>query len=574
VLWRRTIGGVVYATPELAGGVVVVGTGDTGLVHGLDPATGDERWRLPLGGRLGSGMAATDGLVYLPSYDGHLYAAEASSGLLRWQYVAGGPLDSAPLVDGDRVYLKLADDRVFALGCADGQVLWRTAGSGRPLTDKPSNWSPLRLAGQRLLFGSLDGRLHALDTADGRPVWTSAAGGERPAPPSPAGEFGYAGGKDGALEAIDLTDGRAVWAWRPDQAVKAGLLSGIMWPPVIAAGRLYASSLDGHLYAFEGLADAAAWQELQAIRGPDRPVGAGWPANLPLLTGGGLTPTDAEIEAVRAVGRRVRGFVVWESNRDGAWDLYRLGTDGGGFRRLTHFGDRPSPLSYDGELRPRVSPSGREVLFCHGRRDGPPEAWLVSADGAAPRRVAEGLPLTWLADGSGFYLLRARRLQRYDRATGAVSQVSSVALPLEGGEAAVSGGVSPDGRGLCLGQGTTVQYFSLGLGRATASERGSSPQLTADGWYLYWVAGPGDFRVMELRTGATETIGGGPPAKFAAGDCPTVAADQRWLAYAAGDGQSRELFLQELDGWRAVGVPVRLSWHPADDRWPSLWVAP
>lgn len=566
VLWRHTLGGVVYATPAVEGGVVVIGTGDTGVVYGLDPATGDERWRLPLGDRMGSGLAAADGMLYLPSYDSHLYAAEASSGLLRWQFVAAGPIDSAPLVDGDRLYLKLADDRVYALNRSDGKLLWSTPGSGRALTSKPSNWSPLRMAAGRLVFGSLDGRLHALDPADGKPVWASAAGGERPSPPTPAGEFGYAGGKDGSLEAIDLDDGQSVWAWRPDQAVKSGLLSGIMWPPVADGTRLYASSLDGHLYAFEGVADRSAWAEANAIRLPDRPVGEGWPANLPLLCGPGLAPTDAEIEAVRELGRRVRGFVVWESNRDGGTDLYRLGTDGGGFRRLTRFGERRTAMSWDGDLRPQISPSGREILFCYGRREGPPEAWLVSADGVAPRKLADGRPLSWSPDGSGCYLLRERRLLRWERATGEVAEVGAGTLPFDGSEPGLVGAVSPDGRGVCLGDGRTVQYFSLGLGRAVFSQAGSSPRLTTDGWYVYWLT-DGELQLAELRTGVPRAID-----LRAAGPVDTVhvSPDQRWLAYSA----NGTLSLQELDAWRLVGGPVRLSWHAAADRCPAIWVAP
>lgn len=568
VLWRHTLGGVVYATPVLAGGTLVVGTGDTGLVYGLDPATGDERWRLPLGDRLGSGIAAADGLVFLPSYDGHLYAADAATGLLRWQFVAAGPIDSQPLADGDRVYLKLADDRLYALATADGRQVWTAPGAGRALTTKPSNWSPLRLHRGKLLFGSLDGRLHAVDAETGQPLWASASGGERPAPPEPAGAFGYAGGKDGALEAIDLSDGRSVWAWRPDAAVKAGLLSGIMWPPVIDGGRLYASSLDGHLYAFEGQLDQAAWAAANAVRLPDRPVGEGWPANLPLLCGPGRAPTAAETEAVRALGHRLRGFVVWESDRDGAWDLYRLGTDGGGFRRLTHFADRRNPLSWDGPLRPRIAPSGREVLFTSGRRDGLPEAWLVSADGVAPRKLADGLPLDWSPDGRSCYLIRGRRLLRYDRATGEVGELSGVALPLDGSEAGAMGAVSPDGRGVALGAAGRVQFFSLGLARAELAEAGESPRLTSDGWYLYYAAADG-LRVVELRTGLARAAG---PRQVAGFTTPAVSSDQRWLAYTAGD--EAELYLQELDDWRASGPPVRLSWHAAADRSPDVWVAP
>ena len=68
------------------------------------------------------------------------------------------------------------------------------------------------------------------------------------------------------------------------------------------------------------------------------PAGAG-PAEKP------GEPSASDKAALRELSRRAMGFVVWESNRTGRWELYRRSADGTGFRRLTNLekkGGRPA----------------------------------------------------------------------------------------------------------------------------------------------------------------------------------------------------------------------------------------
>ncbi len=259
--WRATVGGTLYATPTVAGGLVLIGQGDGVWVKAFEAATGQLRWQFPLGKRAGSRLAANDELAFLPSYDKHLYAVELATMRLRWQYVADQVIDSEPLLDGDTLYLKLPDDQLVALETATGKLKWRQIGSApRGEEGTPTNWSVLRKAGELLLYGSRDKCLHAARTSNGESVWVSDEGDDRPAPPVVAGTIGFAGGRAGGLEAVDLADGRVWWKWQPATPVAVGLISGIMWPPVIAGERLFASSMDGHLYAFRGGTDRAAWE--------------------------------------------------------------------------------------------------------------------------------------------------------------------------------------------------------------------------------------------------------------------------------------------------------------------------
>ncbi len=560
------------------GDSLLVGTGDTGTVYCFAAATGEERWRFPLGARMGSGLEVADGMAYLPSFDAHLDAVEVASGLLRWQFVAGGPVDSRPLAVGDRLYLKLANDVVYALRRDNGEVLWRSGGTGADPPATPTNWSALAAADGRLFYGSLDARLHAIADETGRDLWMTAPTVDRPAPPTPAGELGYAGGKDGGLEAVELETGRLVWYWQPEPPVNPGQLTGIMWAPVIVGTRLYASSLNGFCYAFDGQADKAAWEASHTTT-VERPAAEqAWPDNLPHMVGPGVSPAAADIEAVRALGQRLRGFVVWESNRDGAWDLFRIGTDGSDFRRLTDFASKRSPLAYDGYLRPQVSPDGRTILFACGRRRAPVECWLVSAAGGDARQVADGAPLNWLPDGSGFAFAQGRGLWRYRLADGRAEPLVGFELAAPADPWLVAA-VRADGQALVSGWPAADAKLEL-QGQPARALAGTTPRFTADGRQLFWSAGPRGVRRLD-EAGAEQTllqIAKAEPQEYAA--FPHLSADGRWLAYSAASGQENhdladyELYLQELQNWQPAGARVRLSWHPGTDRWPCVYVAP
>ncbi|MBI2298887.1 MAG: PQQ-binding-like beta-propeller repeat protein, partial [Armatimonadetes bacterium] len=485
--WSKELDGVIYATPAVADGLVVAGTGETGTLYALDAQTGEERWNFPMGRRHGSGLAVADGMVFAGSYDKHLYAIELASARLKWQFVGDTVLDSEPLVADGVLYLKQTNDSVCALDAKSGKLVWRTPPAVKETKDEPTTWSPLTRVGTLLLFGLSDGRLQAVNVADGKPAWTTDAGSPYAAPPVAVGELGFAGSKDGSLAALELETGGKVWEWQPEKASAPALLSGIMWPPVVTGSRLLAASMDGQLYAFEGDPDGKQWQE-------QRRAALSWRERLGPAVASGLTPTAAEMQALAAFGQGCPGFVVWESNRDGAWDLFRVSTDGTGFLKLTHFAEQKNPLAYASYLRPRVSPDGAQVLFEYGKKNAPGEAWLVPAAGGEPQMVTKSEPLNWTPDGKSFYFVRDSRLFRHDMADGGETQVSDTHLPISGADEGLVGSVSPDLKTIAYRSPERNECFRLADGKVLKTTGGCEAQLTPDGRFMVWVNSSKAFR--------------------------------------------------------------------------------
>ena len=277
VKWSKQLDAVVYATPVVAGGLVLAGTGEAGTpgtVYAFDGGSGEQRWTFGMGDRLGSGLLVDGGTVYFGSYDQHLYALDVATGQPRWTFAAETPIDSMPLLADGVLFVKLTNDAVCALDPRSGAVFWRTTPQLAEVLNEPTTWSPLSKVGGLLYLALSDGRLEALDATTGKRRWVTRLGAVHAAPPTSLGELGLVGTKQGSLDALDLETGETLWHWSAPKPSTPQMLSGIMWPPVVAGNRVLASSLDGHLYAFDGQPTTGAREVVEQpapfVDGPGR----------------------------------------------------------------------------------------------------------------------------------------------------------------------------------------------------------------------------------------------------------------------------------------------------------------
>ncbi len=90
--WINAIGASV-TSPVITNGVVYVGSSD-GVVYALNAATGTKLWNYVTGSTVSSSLAVVNGVVYVASNDGNLYALNAASGSKLWSYVTRGSFNS------------------------------------------------------------------------------------------------------------------------------------------------------------------------------------------------------------------------------------------------------------------------------------------------------------------------------------------------------------------------------------------------------------------------------------------------------------------------------------------------
>jgi outer membrane protein assembly factor BamB len=122
--WHTDLGGDQVGTPSVAAGLVFVGpAGDapSGRLRAVDAATGLIRWTVnePL-----LGPAIVDGVVYTTSSAGDVAALDPATGNQRWRVKLNGIVRGVAVAGGIVYAPADAEQRVYALDAATGGELW------------------------------------------------------------------------------------------------------------------------------------------------------------------------------------------------------------------------------------------------------------------------------------------------------------------------------------------------------------------------------------------------------------------------------------------------------------------
>jgi outer membrane protein assembly factor BamB len=187
---------------------------------------------------------------------------------VKWTFPTGGRVVSSPVWHDGLVYFGSDDGNVYAVDAATGRQRWMTRTEG-PVASTPA------IAGDRLFAMSYDGRLYALDVRSGEVLWKFVTEGERRfearglhgyqprnqtyadvydvylSSPVVADGRVYVGSGDGHVYAVDAATGRLAWKFATGDVVHAS--------PALVDGTLYVGSWDGRLYALDAATGAQRW---------------------------------------------------------------------------------------------------------------------------------------------------------------------------------------------------------------------------------------------------------------------------------------------------------------------------
>lgn len=231
-------------------------TGD-GAVHAFAAGTGQERWRVAIGGTMVELVAVGAGQAYVATagHDEALHALELASGDVVWRHeTATWWPPGGAVVAGDTLYTTVWDGTTLALDAATGHERWRAATPGE------SPKAPA-VADDVVVVGTdTQGHLYGLDRATGEERWRQQLAGGIPAAPTvEAGNVyvtAYGGTDDGRLVALDAASGVARW--------EAALPGSVLGGAAAGAGAVYAGSgsidtATGTLQAFDTATGAPRW---------------------------------------------------------------------------------------------------------------------------------------------------------------------------------------------------------------------------------------------------------------------------------------------------------------------------
>lgn len=244
--WTAATGAEIgQSSPVVADGVVYIGSHD-GKLYAFDAVSGQLRWVALTRGPLDSSPAVANGLVYIGSEDHSLYAFDSQTGQKRWAYATTGPISSSPVLAEGVVYIASKDGALSAIDGWSGTKKWVVATDGAGISSSPV------VSGGQIYVASLSGTVYAFNRNGGKRLWR-ATSIKSPISSSPAVANGliYLGSYDQKLHALDEKTGKQRWVTQNIGAISAS--------PAVAYMSVYISTRSGSLYAFSSLTGKQRW---------------------------------------------------------------------------------------------------------------------------------------------------------------------------------------------------------------------------------------------------------------------------------------------------------------------------
>ncbi len=253
VKWKLHTQGYVVSTPAVANGMVYVGSTD-GNLYAVDRNSGALRWKYKTMSRVVSSPAVANGLVYFNSYDGYFYALNAHNGRLQWRFHTGG-------------------EHRF-----EGTHLHGSQPAAETMPDPFDVFlSSPTLSNGAVYFGSGDGNVYSLNAMTGALDWKFQTGNVVHASPAIASGTLYVGSWDSYFYALDATSGKERWRFKTGEDPEIHNQVGIQSSAAVQGDTVYFGCRDSHLYALDARSGAKRWSF---------PTGASWVVASPAVQDG------------------------------------------------------------------------------------------------------------------------------------------------------------------------------------------------------------------------------------------------------------------------------------------------
>lgn len=248
--WMRRLDGHSPRGPSVADGVVYVGT-DAGKVYAFTEADGRKKWEVQLSSEVLTPVMVTAGHLLVQTADGRLWSLDPGNGKVQWTFSMNQPTLSlrglaTPLVRDGIVYEGFADGNLVAVNLASGAELWRAPvaiahGNNElarmvDVAASPVDWH------DEVIAGAYQGNLAAYNARSGTQDWS------RPMSiyqmPVIFHNHLYVADAQGRISAIDPASGTVLWR---NDSLNGHYITGLG----ACDGELLAADSGGYLYAID-----------------------------------------------------------------------------------------------------------------------------------------------------------------------------------------------------------------------------------------------------------------------------------------------------------------------------------
>ncbi len=270
LLWKFATQDSIEGAPAIADSVVYIGSYDEHL-YALDLLSGKEKWKYKAG-PLKASPAVRQGMVYVGNADGIFHCVDAAKGEKRWTFETNGEITSGANFAGDRILFGSHDETLYCL-TTDGKLKWKFQTQG-PV------YGSLASAGGKTFVAGCDSKLHVLDVATGKEDRAVDLGGQSGATAAVVGDHLYVGTMSNQFEAIDWKKGAIDWTFQAEERPQPFYSSAAVTDRLVLTG-----SRDRCLHALERKSGKEIWSFATEGKVDGSPVVAGKRVYAPSLDG-------------------------------------------------------------------------------------------------------------------------------------------------------------------------------------------------------------------------------------------------------------------------------------------------
>ncbi len=290
----------------------------TGVYDGAGPRQlNGVKWAFKTGAAIVASPAIADGVVYITSLDGHLYAIDQQTGKEKWNFKSRMPIASSPAVASGTLYFVSSSGALAAIDIATGKPKWAFATEferkfeaknlhGYPSAAQtiPDAWdifvSSPAVANGKVYFGSGDGNVYAVDAQTGVVQWKFPTKDVVHSSPAVVNNIVYIGSWDSYLYAIDAETGQEKWSFKSGEDNTIHNQVGFQSSPAVVDGTVYVGCRDAHVYALDAATGRKKW---------DYPTSKSWVIGTPAVRDGTVyvgTSDSSRLMALDAKTGRLR----------------------------------------------------------------------------------------------------------------------------------------------------------------------------------------------------------------------------------------------------------------------------
>jgi hypothetical protein len=305
------------------------------------------------------------------------------------------------------------------------------------------------------------------------------------------------------------------------------------------------------------------------------------------------TPEADAAAAMREVGQKANGLIVWSSSRVANHDLFTMKTDGSDVTQITK-GDEV-------DWFPRFSPDGSRILFCRSKKGWVSERdsnnsdkwdiYSIKPDGSDAQKVVTSASWgSWISDQEILFVRGTKVFKTKLGSSDETQLMDSEGVKDLDGALLQQPELSSDGKFIAITlRGSKRETGLWNIAKKTWTQTGLGCQInwTPDHSAIYWVhpTGNGGSRVLRMPI-----ENGTPPKDFDEDKAelmdlpgrrsheyfPQLSRDGKWMVWGITQrGHDHDTADYEIYLWELGSPPekaVRLTYNSGNDRWPDIFI--